>query len=97
MKISTKVQRKLMFIPYVNTLVMFIWLYNCRKAKMNMTVFMKSLLLIFAVVIPSAIVQVVISKLFPNIGGISACIMSYLTSLLIAYCLIRFQEQLHDD
>ncbi len=97
MGVSVKTQKKLMFIPYVNALVPFIWVYNCRKTETDTAVFLQSLLHVFAAAIPLMVVQVVLSKLFPSIGGILACIMSYLAPLAIACCLIRFQERLNSS
>lgn len=97
MRVSIKTQKILMFIPFVNALIWFIWLYNCIKMKVSTAAFMKSLLRMFAVIIPLAMVQLVLSKVFPDTSDILGYIMMYLAPLSMAFCLIRFQERLYEN
>ena len=92
--VSIKMQRILMFIPYLNILNLFIWVYNCRCANISAAVFGRSLLLIFAHAFPFAALHILLANLFPELSGKFAFLFMYGMALSISYGLIKYQEKI---
>lgn len=95
--IKLSFQRKLVFIPILNPLILFIWVYNFRKAGEPFGVFAKSLLLIWGISIPIVVVQIVIQKVFsayPVIFNVVDYAVMYLLPLAVGLGLISYQEKL---
>ena len=85
-----------MFIPLLNAFVLFMWLYNYSRVKLDGSVFAKSLLILFASTIPLAIVQIILQKLLADFSIVTACIdylMLYLIPFSMAFNLIAYQKK----
>ena len=91
--VSIKTQRILMFIPLLNNLNLFIWIYNCRCANIPAAVFGKSLLIIFSRAFPFAVLHILLSNVLPEFGGVFAYLFMYCIALSISYGLIKYQEK----
>ena len=95
--IKLSFQKKLVFIPFLNPLILFIWVYNWKKAGEPFSVFVKSLLLIWGISIPIIIVQIVLQNVFgtyPIVMSILAYAVMYLLPLSVGLGLISYQEKL---
>ncbi len=97
MGVSLKKQKILMFIPFANAFILFVWLYNYSKTQRDTSVFLRSVLIIFTATVPLAILQIILERAFPNIRTVLGYIMAYLIPLSMAFCLIRFQERLYEN
>ena len=92
--VPIKTQRIIMYIPYVNVLNIFFWLYNSlnmnipyRGVPQTLKVFMMSS-------IPLVVLQTVLSNINGNLGIILGYLNGYLIPLFIGMGLIKYQERL---
>lgn len=95
--ISVHTQKIIKYIPFLNCLILFIWLFNCNRMKIDYMVFLKSLLLIFATSIPLAILQIILSKMlieFLAVQHVLNGIFIYLIPFVVGSALIKYQEKL---
>lgn len=97
MVIPIKIQKILMYIPFTNFLIMIFWLINYVEMKdRKTTVFMKSLLIMFAGGIPISIVFMILSRNFADneiLVRVFNTASSYLSSFFIAFGLVKYQEK----
>lgn len=95
--VSLRTQRIISFIPYVNGLILFIWLYNYSHSKKKHKVFARSLVVIFITCIPLVALQIVFSKIFsvyPIAINIINLLAVYLIPFALGQALIKYQEKL---
>lgn len=92
--VSVETQKKIMYIPYVNILNLFIWLNNIRYMDVPYNGVPKTLLILFINSIPLVLIQSILVNTFPIVGNVLSYINVYLIPLLISRGLIRYQEQL---
>lgn len=100
MKKMIPIQLQLIFswIPCLNFLVQFMWLYNCSKMENSTKIFLRSLWPSFAIVIFFSILQailihsVVVSKAAEYI---LSCIIAYTLPLLLGLYVVRYQRRLY--
>lgn len=98
--ISLRTQYIIMCIPFVNCLILFIWLYNYSRTTKEPKVFAKSLLVIFATALPVVILQILLSKAFSQSVlalNILNFIMIYIIPFLIGFSLIKYQKRTLGD
>ena len=94
-KVSTYTQRKFMYIPLVNFVNLFIWMYNlCFVLKKPWFVLFKAVLIMAACSIAVLIAVNIIYAIFPFLKIIIFCAELYLWPLSCSYGLIRYQESL---
>lgn len=93
-KISIETQKKMMYIPYINILNMFIWLYNCISLKPPRNCVPKTLTILFVNSLPLLLLQIILSNIWPAVANILTYINAYLIPLLISRGLINYQEDL---
>ena len=94
--VSIKTQRIIMFIPFANAFILFVWLYNFGRSNQPNKIFMKSLLTIFATTIPLIIIRIFLEKLlfnFPYMIQILHYLTLYFIPFCMAYSLIKFQQK----
>ncbi len=93
--ISIRTQYIFMWIPFLNVLVLFMWLYNYNQMEKRSGVFGKSLFVLFASTIPLVAVQIIVSRLLGD-GSTAAVIidrlMLYLIPFSMAFNMIRYQK-----
>lgn len=92
--VSIAAQRKLLFIPVVNSTIVFIWVYNLFVLKLNWVTVLKSNFLILACAVPYVMLMKFASYCMPGAENLIELVCSYLFSLCLGYGLIRFQESL---
>ena len=92
--IPLKVQRIIMFIPYVNVLNLFIWLNNSRMLNAPRNGVPRMLRIMFSCAIPFSCIQVFTSLYFPEYSDWVSTACVYLLPLLIGRGLIKYQNQL---
>ena len=94
--IPLRIQNILKYIPFLNCLILFFWLYNYSLTEKNPKVFMKSLMIIFGVSIPIVILQILISKIIAEYFLVLT-ILNYLTTyvipFIVGYALIKYQKR----
>ena len=98
--ISTKTQRILSFIPFLNIFVILIWLHNYRIAIQNMRVFFKALFILWITAFPLVILGMLLGKIlvaYANIVCVIDWLVIYLVPLFMAHRLIKFQEGLFKE
>jgi len=98
-KVSLRAQRVLMVIPIANAFGLFVWLYNYSRSERKQGVFFKSLLILFASVIPLAILEIVLSRIFSEqqvVLSVLNLLFIYLIPFVMDFFLIRYQESLKD-
>lgn len=86
----------MMFLPFINFLILFVWLYNYSHTEKNSKIFMKSLFIIFCTCIPMIILQILFSKLLSRytivLNIVNACAI-YVIPLVLGYSLIKYQKK----
>ena len=98
--ISIKAQKILSFIPFVNAIVLFLWIFNYRVSINEPKIFAKSLLVILVRTIPLSLLQRLFLNLFieqeiPTI--LINCIAIYIIPFSLAWGLISFQQKIKTD
>ena len=90
--ICTQTQRKLLFIPFANVAILFIWLHNCKwNGNKLKNVFWGSLKAI-ASLLPFVVIQFLCAQYLSSLAVVSACLVIYFAPMLMGYVLIRQQE-----
>ena len=98
--ISFKAQKIIMFVPYVNIINMYIYLYNCKQMNIHRLGFPKALLIVFANALPLLILGTIVDSAFAlpaHILTVLSNVNAYLVPLLIGRGLIKYQQQLLDE
>ena len=93
-RISITTQQKIMFIPYINWLNTFIWLYNYHCAKYSLIIALKSIVIEVSCLAPFLLIEIFTSRFFPDIEHIVAGLNSYFMPLSLSWALIKFQKKL---
>ena len=94
--VSLRVQRIMMYIPFVNCLILFVWLFNYRHSGKDYKTFGKSLIIILCVCAPLVVLQILFSKLlakFPNVIAIVDLLAIYIIPFVLGFALIKYQEK----
>ena len=92
--ISIRFQKIIMFIPFLNCCILFLWLYNYSKTEKNHKTFFKSFITAISYALPFVIVGVVLSKLMGDVvlkHNLLNLIMFYLVRVALGFGLIRSQ------
>mgnify|MGYP003308138244 CR=1 FL=1 len=89
--VSINTQKRLLYIPYLNISILFIWLYNCVVTKDAASRVPKTLWIIFSSALPLSILQIIVVSYCPFTGNILAIINAYIIPLVIGHRLIQFQ------
>lgn len=98
--ISLRTQYIIMLIPFINCLLIFIWLYNYSRFFKNVKVFFKALVMMFAVGITIVIIDILLKGIFPFSSvmlTVINCLIMYITPFLIGLSLIKLQKKLLDE
>lgn len=90
--IPIKVQRIFMFIPYLNVLVMFMYIYNLYRYPDGVSIFLKSIWRFFVFGVIPMIFFSVLERIFSNVS-IIFYIGCYVEPLLLAYGFIEHQKK----
>ena len=93
--ISTKVQKIIMWIPFINASNFFIFIFNAHISGWTGIKFLKGLILAFLLVILTTLVFEGLKSL--GLGKVFAYIINllyiYVTGILVSYSLIRYQRK----
>ena len=95
--VSTKFQKRILFIPIINCFIIFIWIFNCFKSKNSGKIFLKALLLAFIYLTTVIIIDIILTKGFYNsltFVTIKNYVMLYIMPLSFGFGLISFQIKL---
>lgn len=90
--IPIKVQTVFMFIPILNSFALFMWLYNYSRAVTSIKVLLKSVLVMFASLLPIIIIASVLQSSF-TMPPIFIHLMTYVASFSVAFGLVQFQKK----
>ena len=90
--IPINIQCIFMFIPFLNVLVVFMYLFNIHNSPNSGKLFAKSIIVFFASAIVPTIIFTIIQDIFVNLSVISF-IEVYFTPFFIALNLINFQKK----
>ena len=90
--IPIKVQYIFMFIPFLNVLVILMYLFNIHKSSNSGKLFAKSVFIFFASAIIPTIIFTILERFFADLS-IFSFIEVYFTPLFIALNLIEFQKK----
>lgn len=86
--ITLKKQHMLSFIPFLNTLVLFAWIYNYLMIVRDSKIFIKSLFVLLATTIPIAVLQCVLQNILrENMDVVT--LINIIATLLIPFCMAR--------
>ena len=94
--ISLRVQKIILFIPFVNLFIWFIWLINYSRIPSNLKLFFKAFFVAFAYALPFVILNILLSRLFTQseiIEALRTIIGVYFTPLFMGVGLIKCQEK----
>lgn len=94
--ISLHVQKIILFIPYVNLFIWFIWLINFNRTPRDFKKLFTTFFIAFAFGIPCMIINILLSRLFVQteiIEVLRTIIGVYFTPLFIGVGLIKCQEK----
>ena len=86
----------MVWIPFVNYLILFVWLFNCYHMEEGPKIFRKSFLIIFGTVLPMAFLQILLSKIFADGSAMQAVINAlfiYLIPWVLGFALIKYQRK----
>ena len=95
--ISIKFQEVIMFVPFLNCFVLFIWLYNYSRMEKNTKIFSKSLCILFLSTIPIVILQIIFQKIFVDYNVLISVLdylMLYIIPFSMAFNLVHFQKNI---
>ena len=92
--VSIETQKKLMFLPWLNILNLFIWSYNFLCMKYPFSVACKSIALFLGCSLPLFLLEVALTYIFPSSKLVISFIGSYLVPLCTSFAFIRMQEKL---
>jgi len=93
--ISIRLQKRLMFIPLINGLILFFWLYNWFRMNWGNAAAIKAfLILVVSAFLPSIIRDAVASVLPVFNSDIWSFLISYISFLAMSFGLIRLQVNL---
>lgn len=93
-RVSIKTQKILMFIPYVNIINLFIWLYISTHQFKEKNTFLRSLWILFSTLGPLVFAQVTLSQFLPTLGTLMSYANIYMIPFVLGYRFIRYQETL---
>lgn len=103
-KVSLRVQKFISFIPCINILIFFIWMYNYYSYYRigldftdSTTVMIKSIFIVFACSIPIMILTAVLTTMVPASVLLLAAIAVYVQPLIMSWALIKYQEKLDNE
>lgn len=85
------------WIPCLNFLVQFMWLYNCFKMENSTKIFLRSLWPAFAVVVFFSLLQATLTHCFSvskMVEDILSYIVAYALPLLLGLHVVRYQKKL---
>ena len=94
--ISLHTQHIMMYLPFINALILFVWLFNYHNSERRLKVFGKSLIIIFCVTIPMGVLHILFSKIFAEFSivlTVSNYLFIYLIPFVLGYALIKYQEK----
>lgn len=94
--VSLRIQKILMLIPFVNCVVPYIFLFNCIRTPNGQKVVLRSLLILFGLLIPIAVAQMLLYKAISQyelVLTIINPIIIYIILFIIAFTLIKCQEK----
>ena len=92
-RISTELQRRIMFIPVVNLGNFFIAVLNCRKASNPTAMGFKVGLRVVCTLLPITLLGSVSSALFPQLEDLFYLSSIYVGPICMSYGLIKLQEK----
>ena len=93
--ISTRVQKIIMWIPFINASNLFIFIFNAHVSGWTGIKFLKGLLLVFLLVVLTTLVfeglkLLGFAKIFAYVINL---LYIYVTGILVSYSLIRYQKK----
>ena len=96
---SIKTQKILRFIPIVNLVTMFCWVYNCYKYHVRISAFLKYLVLLFGTMIIVVIPEIIIDKncSIEWVLSITDLISRYVFMFVVAFFAVKGQEAIFND
>lgn len=97
---SIKLQKIFMFIPFLNMIGIFVWLYNCIVLKVKVKHFLKSLIMSLPLVVVFGLLTAVVARIFGMnsvLYNVISYVAVYLFPLAIWFALVKFQENYNSD
>ena len=94
--ISLKAQKIIVVIPFLNCLILFVWIYNYARMPADFKIFARSWLVIFASAIPLVIVQIILSKIQiqpETLSEVINLLFIYLVPFAVGIGLICYQKK----
>lgn len=91
---TIQLQKRLMFIPYVNIFNLFIWLYTCIQYFKVWEVLSKTAFILVSTFLPAFVFQFIVSDYFPLLANALSYIVAYVGPTVMSYRLILLQEKL---
>ena len=90
--ISIEIQKKLMYIPFLNALNYFIWFINVVRAKVPAACWVKGFLSIVAYVIPVWFVFSAAGRLLPGLAVLFGFCAMYFPAVAMSAAVIKFHK-----
>ena len=94
--ISLRIQKVIMFIPFFNIFILFIWYYNTFKTSNSRKILLKAMIPIGIVLVCFSIINNLLSEPFLTTNYmryIRNFIMLYLLPFTLGYVLIKYQKK----
>ena len=92
--VSVELQMKIMYIPCVNYVIPFIFLYNTHLFYEKSLSRIRVLWIFFSSCLPFIMLSLLAYRVFPVIGTILAYVNAYVIPLLWGYRFTKLQEEL---
>ena len=92
--VSVNLQKKLMFIPGLNILNLFIWFYNSFSWDKHINTRAKTISIFLSSSLPLVIVYILFDNLAPEFSVYLRYACAYFIPLLISFRLVKYQEVL---
>ncbi len=91
--VTIKFQKKFLFVPIVNVVLIFFFDYNCAKANLSKDKRKKSNLYFLAYTFTPALLYAILIHLFPTLSNLIVVLGIYLIPIIAGSGFIRFQEK----
>lgn len=94
--IPLNIQKRLMWIPAANVLIMPIWFWNSFYWDKKVKTLPKTLWILFTTGFPVMVLNVLIMVYAPHLETVMNVVCGYLVPLVLSHRLIRYQEELNE-
>ena len=90
--VSTNIQKKILFIPFINQLIGLFWLYNFIVMRRPLLDLIKSAGMLWISFVPILLLAKLLCTAVPYIETVVTLVVQYLAPVLFGICIIKYQD-----